>query len=103
MLPCGPYGRAKPGLRAEAQPESPSPIGRLGGFRLSDDPLTYLPTAASLTSLPFAAARLAAVSGRTRSTGFSCGWDADGPLDPRGFARADTCDHSDWGMGGRRA
>jgi hypothetical protein len=25
-------------------------------------------------------------------------WDPDGPLDPRGFARADHCDHIHWGM-----
>ena len=25
-------------------------------------------------------------------------WDPDGPADPRGFARADHCDHIHWGM-----
>jgi hypothetical protein len=25
-------------------------------------------------------------------------WDPDGPTDPRGFARADHCDHIHWGM-----
>ena len=41
---------------------------------------------------------LAAVRGPTRSTELIYCWDPDGPLDPRGFARADHCDHIHWGM-----
>ena len=41
---------------------------------------------------------LAAVTGPTRSTELIYCWDPDGPLDPRGFARADHCDHIHWGM-----
>jgi hypothetical protein len=41
---------------------------------------------------------LAAVTGATRSTELIYWWDPDGPLDPRGFARADHCDHIHWGM-----
>jgi hypothetical protein len=36
---------------------------------------------------------LAAVNGRLRSTELIYCWDPDGPNDPRGFARADHCDH----------
>ena len=36
---------------------------------------------------------LAAVSGPMRSTELIYCWDPDGPGDPRGFARADHCDH----------
>jgi hypothetical protein len=41
---------------------------------------------------------LAAVEGPTRSTELIYCWDPDGPSDPRGFARADHCDHIHWGM-----
>jgi len=41
---------------------------------------------------------LAAVTGPTRSTELIYCWDPDGPLEPRGFARADHCDHVHWGM-----
>jgi hypothetical protein len=41
---------------------------------------------------------LAAVTGATRSIELIYCWDPDGPLDPRGFARADHCDHIHWGM-----
>jgi hypothetical protein len=41
---------------------------------------------------------LAAVEGRLRSTELIYCWDPDGPADPRGFARADHCDHIHWGM-----
>jgi hypothetical protein len=41
---------------------------------------------------------LAGVTGATRSTELMYCWDPDGPLDPRGFARADHCDHIHWGM-----
>ena len=41
---------------------------------------------------------LAAVTGPNRSTELIYCWDPDGPLDPRGFARADHCDHIHWGM-----
>ena len=41
---------------------------------------------------------LAAVTEATRSTELIYCWDPDGPLDPRGFARADHCDHIHWGM-----
>jgi hypothetical protein len=41
---------------------------------------------------------LAAITGPTRSTELIYCWDPDGPLDPRGFARADHCDHIHWGM-----
>jgi hypothetical protein len=41
---------------------------------------------------------LAALTGPTRSTELIYCWDPDGPLDPRGFARADHCDHIHWGM-----
>ena len=33
-----------------------------------------------------------------RSTELIYCWDPDGPGDPRGFARADHCDHIHWGM-----
>jgi hypothetical protein len=41
---------------------------------------------------------LAAITGPTRSTELIYCWDPDGSLDPRGFARADHCDHNHWGM-----
>ena len=41
---------------------------------------------------------LAAVTGPNRSTELIYCWDPDGPADPRGFARADHCDHIHWGM-----
>ena len=41
---------------------------------------------------------LAAVEGELRSTELIYCWDPDGPADPRGFARADHCDHIHWGM-----
>jgi hypothetical protein len=41
---------------------------------------------------------LAAVEGTLRSTELIYCWDPDGPADPRGFARADHCDHIHWGM-----
>jgi hypothetical protein len=41
---------------------------------------------------------LAALEGRLRSTELIYCWDPDGPADPRGFARADHCDHIHWGM-----
>jgi hypothetical protein len=41
---------------------------------------------------------LAAVTGLLRSTELIYCWDPDGPADPRGFARADHCDHIHWGM-----
>ena len=44
---------------------------------------------------------LAAVEGETRSTELIYCWDPDGPADPRGFARADHCDHIHWGMDAR--
>jgi hypothetical protein len=37
--------------------------------------------------------QLAAVSGELRSTELIYCFDPDGPGDPRGFARADHCDH----------
>ena len=43
---------------------------------------------------------LAAVEGPLRSTELIYCWDPDGPADPRGFARADPCDHIHWGMDG---
>jgi hypothetical protein len=43
---------------------------------------------------------LAALSGPSRSTELIYCWDPDGPTDPRGFARADHCDHIHWGMDG---
>jgi hypothetical protein len=46
------------------------------------------------------ARELAAVTGPTRSTELIYCWDPDGPADPRGFARADHCDHIHWGMDG---
>jgi hypothetical protein len=36
---------------------------------------------------------LAAMEGRLRSTELIYCWDPDGPVDPRGFARGDHCDH----------
>jgi hypothetical protein len=42
----------------------------------------------------------AAVTGPLRSTELIYCWDPDGPADPRGFARADHCDHIHWGMDG---
>ena len=41
---------------------------------------------------------LAAVESPLRSTELIYCWDPDGPVDPRGFARADHCDHIHWGM-----
>ena len=41
---------------------------------------------------------LAAVRGPLRSTELIYCWDPDGPADPRGFARADHCDHIHWGL-----
>jgi hypothetical protein len=43
---------------------------------------------------------LAAVKGRMRSTELIYCWDPDGPADPRGFARADHCDHIHVGFDG---
>jgi hypothetical protein len=43
---------------------------------------------------------LAAVEGPLCSTELIYCWDPDGPSDPRGFARADHCDHIHWGMDG---
>ena len=42
----------------------------------------------------------AALTGPLRSTELIYCWDPDGPSDPRGFARADHCDHIHWGMDG---
>ena len=41
-----------------------------------------------------------AVEGSRRATELIYCWDPDGPADPRGFARADHCDHIHWGMDG---
>jgi hypothetical protein len=41
---------------------------------------------------------LAAVRGPTRATELIYCWDPDGSADPRGFARADHCDHVHWGI-----
>ncbi len=43
---------------------------------------------------------LAAVKGPLRSTELIYCWDPDGPADPRGFARADHCDHIHLGFDG---
>jgi hypothetical protein len=43
---------------------------------------------------------LAAVEGPVRATELIYCWDPDGPDDPRGFARADHCDHIHWGLDG---
>ena len=43
---------------------------------------------------------LAAVTGELRSTELIYCWDPDGPNDPRGFARADHCDHIHVGYDG---
>jgi hypothetical protein len=43
---------------------------------------------------------LAAVRGELRSTELIYCWDPDGPGDPRGFARADHCDHIHVGFDG---
>jgi hypothetical protein len=43
---------------------------------------------------------LAAVQGELRSTELIYCWDPDGPSDPRGFARADHCDHIHVGFDG---
>jgi hypothetical protein len=43
---------------------------------------------------------LAAVTGELRSTELIYCWDPDGPSDPRGFARADHCDHIHVGYDG---
>jgi hypothetical protein len=42
----------------------------------------------------------AAMTGPLRSSELIYCWDPDGPTDPRGFARADHCDHIHWGMDG---
>jgi hypothetical protein len=44
--------------------------------------------------------QLAAVTGSLRSTELIYCWDPDGPADPRGFARADHCDHIHVGWDG---
>jgi Transglycosylase SLT domain len=41
---------------------------------------------------------LAGVESEMRSTELIYCWDPDGPEDPRGFARADHCDHIHWGL-----
>jgi hypothetical protein len=41
---------------------------------------------------------LARIDGPLRSTELIYCWDPDGPGDPRGFARADHCDHIHWGL-----
>jgi hypothetical protein len=41
---------------------------------------------------------LAAMEGALRSTELIYCWDPDGSADPRGFARADHCDHIHWGL-----
>ena len=43
---------------------------------------------------------IGAVDGPLRSSELIYCWDPDGPADPRGFARADHCDHIHWGMDG---
>ena len=43
---------------------------------------------------------LAAIKGPLRSTELIYCWDPDGPADPRGFARADHCDHIHVGYDG---
>ena len=43
---------------------------------------------------------LAAMDGSLRARELIDCWDPDGPADPRGFARADHCDHIHWGMDG---
>ena len=43
---------------------------------------------------------LAALTGPLRSTELIYCWDPDGPSDPRGFARADHCDHIHVGWDG---
>jgi len=43
---------------------------------------------------------LAAITGPMRSTELIYCWDPDGPADPRGFARADHCDHIHVGFDG---
>jgi hypothetical protein len=43
---------------------------------------------------------LAAVEGSLRSSELIYCCDPDGPADPRGFARADHCDHIHWGLDG---
>jgi hypothetical protein len=43
---------------------------------------------------------LAAMTGPLRSTELIYCWDPDGPADPRGFARADHCDHIHVGYDG---
>ena len=43
---------------------------------------------------------LAAVRGELRSTELIYCWDPGGPSDPRGFARADHCDHIHVGFDG---
>jgi len=44
------------------------------------------------------ARELAGVAGPLRASELIYCWDPDGPADPRGFARADHCDHIHWGM-----
>lgn len=43
---------------------------------------------------------LAVVDGPLRATELIYCWDPDGPRDPRGFARADHCNHIHWGWDG---
>jgi Transglycosylase SLT domain len=43
---------------------------------------------------------LAAIDGPLRATELIYCWDPDGPRDPRGFARADHCNHIHWGIDG---
>ena len=41
---------------------------------------------------------LAAMEGVLRASELIYCWDPDGRADPRGFARADHCDHIHWGI-----
>jgi Transglycosylase SLT domain len=43
---------------------------------------------------------LAGLDGPLRATELIYCWDPDGAADPRGFARADHCDHIHWGLDG---
>ena len=72
----------------------------LGSVRAQPTPCSSHETSRGTRTGPCAdlARELAAVTGPLRASELIYCWDPDGPADPRGFARADHCDHILWGM-----
>ena len=87
--------RAKPGLRAELA-ESPSPTRSLAIGAVDSEICRGTRTGRCADLVR----ELAAMTGPLRSTELIYCWDPDGPSDPRGFARADHCDHMHVGWDG---